>query len=77
MSRRILSWSLLFVVVIAVLVMMWNSKNLNAGIQENNFLYTSGRAAAVVHRPHASMASRIAVKVSNMVRKSPKKVATN
>jgi hypothetical protein len=77
MSRRILSWSLLFVVVIAVLVMMWNSKNLNAGIQENNFLYTSGRAASIVHRPHISMASRIASKVAKVMRKSPKKAATN
>ena len=54
MSRRLLSWSLLFVVLIAVLVMMWNSKSLNAGIQENDFLYTSGRAASRIHRPHAS-----------------------
>jgi hypothetical protein len=77
MSRRILSWSLLFVVVIAVLVMMWNSKNLNAGIQENDFLYTSGRAASLIHRPHASMARRAMGRVSRMLRRSSKKAATN
>lgn len=67
----------MFVVVVAVLVMMWNSKNLNAGIQENNFLYTNGRAASVVHRTHASMAGRIMGKVSKLVGKSPKRAATN